>query len=222
MSDEPTQFPSPGVSRGEEASVGNEPGSGSGGSRRIEPPPREVLERLREREPEALALFFDLYFDRIYGLAYRMLGDHPSAEDVAQEIFLKVHRGVGGLDPSRDPGPWLTAITCNACREFWRGRHQKAASRSVPLEKISERQALAPSTADTPEQELVGKERSEAVQAAIGRLPETLREVVILHDYRGLGHKEIAEIVDATYAAVRKRYSRALAELAKELKGRLE
>jgi RNA polymerase sigma factor (sigma-70 family) len=219
MGDGPTQIPSSRVSEAREASSEEGSAPRRGG---VEPPSREVLERVRSRDPEALGAFFDTYFDRIYGLAYRMLGDHSAAQDVAQDIFLKVHRGVDRLDTSRDPGPWLTAITCNACREFWRGRHHKAAVRSVPIEEVAERDSATASPAATPEQTLLRKEREGHVQAAIARLPETLREVVLLHDYQGHGHREIAEIVGATYAAVRKRYSRALAELAKELKGRLE
>ena len=69
----------------------------------------------------------------------------------------------------------------------------------------------------TPEQDLLTKERQILVQEAIQGLPDPLREVVLLHDYQGLGHQEIAQIVGASYAAVRKRYSRALTALGEEL-----
>ena len=63
--------------------------------------------------------------------------------------------------------------------------------------------------------------RERRVQEAILDLPETLREVVLLRDYEGLDHKEIAEILEIGHDAVRKRYSRALAELGRLLRGRL-
>ena len=203
--------------------AGSSPGSGTSGGDsaparpKVEPPSREELELVIARDPAALGRFFDRYFDRIYALAYRMLGDPTSAEDVSQEVFLKVHRAIDRLDPERDPMPWLTAITCNACRELWRNRHSKAATRSTPLDEIGDWERDHPVASDSPEQEVLTSERALAVQRAVEKLPENLREVVILHDWQGLGHQEIATIVDASYAAVRKRYSRALAALAELL-----
>jgi RNA polymerase sigma-70 factor (ECF subfamily) len=183
----------------------------------VEPPPREELERVRDRDPEALGRFFDRYFDRIYGLAHRMLGDPNAAEDVSQEVFLKVHRAVDRLDVDRDPMPWLAAITANACRELWRGKHHKAAGRSVPLDDLADWERRHPVSGDSPERDLLSAERAAVVQGAIRELPEKLREVLVLHDWEGLSHQEIAERLDASYAAIRKRYSRALAALAKRL-----
>jgi len=181
-------------------------------------PPREELEQVRARDPEALGRFFDRYFDRIFGLAYRLLSDRPAAEDVAQEVFLKVHRACDRLDPERDPMPWLTAITCNACREHWRSRHVKAAARSTPLEAVAEREA-DPAGMRDPVDEIDRERRAARVQRALGELPPKLREVVVLHDWRGHSHQEIAEMLGATYAAIRKRYSRALAALTDRLGG---
>ena len=182
----------------------------------MERPPLEVLEGVRRRDPNALGRFFDRYFDSIFGLAYRLLGDRTAAEDVAQEVFLKVHRAADRLDTGRDPMPWLTAITCNACREYWRGRHVRAAARAVPLEDIAEREPDAGSHADAGDR-LDEARRAERVQRAVSGLPGMLREVVILHDWQGYSHQEIAELLGATYAAIRKRYSRGLAALAERL-----
>ena len=76
----------------------------------VERPSREELEGVRRREPEALGRFFDRYFDRIHGLAYRLLGDRPAAEDVAQEVFLKVHRACDRLDPERSLRAFAAAL----------------------------------------------------------------------------------------------------------------
>ncbi len=198
-------------------------GAGSGGgpgrpvSRPLDDrPSREELEGVRGRDPEALGRFFDRYIDRIHGLAYRLLGDRPAAEDVAQEVFLKVYRACDRLDPERDPMPWLTAITCNACREHWRGRHTKAAARAVPLEDIVEREPDPDAREDAAER-VDARRRAARVQRAVAALPANLRDVVILHDWRGYSHQEIAGILGATYVAVRKRYSRGLAALARAL-----
>lgn len=184
------------------------------------PPPlsREELARVAARDPDALGRFFDAYADRVFALAYRLLGDRPTAEDVSQEVFLKIHRAIDRLDPERDPGPWVTTITCNACREHWRGGARKLAQRSVSLDDLEDWQAGHPTSADSPEADLLRGEQEARVQSALSRLPESLREIVVLHDWQGLKHREIAEIVGTSHDAVRKRYSRALAALAELLR----
>jgi RNA polymerase sigma-70 factor (ECF subfamily) len=215
MTEPKAQFSAPRVRERD----GDAPAAAPGwASTRVAPPSREELVRVRDRDPEALAAFFDRYFGRIFSLAYRMLGDRTAAEDVSQEIFLKVHRAIDRLDPERDPGPWLTTIACNACREYWRGRHQKMALRSESIDEIADWEGRHPRAEGSPETELLSGERRAQVQDAIRQLPESLREVVVLHDYEGLSHQEVAVAVGTTYAAVRKRYSRAVGRLAKILK----
>jgi RNA polymerase sigma-70 factor (ECF subfamily) len=186
-------------------------------SRREELSP-EDLARVAARDPEALGRFFDRYVDRVFALAYRLLGDRAAAEDVSQEVFLKIHRAIDRLDPSRDPGPWVTTITCNACREHWRGPTQRMAKRSVAVEDLEDWQDAHPRSSDSPEEDLLRAERSARVQHALSHLPAELREIIVLHDWQGLKHREIADIVGATHDAVRKRYSRALAVLAERLR----
>jgi RNA polymerase sigma-70 factor (ECF subfamily) len=205
------------------------PGAGPGGGPGVNPgagagfPPgpvtRETLERVRKRDPQALATFFEFYFDRVYGLACRLLGDHTSAEDVTQEVFQKVHRAAEQLDPGRDPGPWLMAITHNACRDTWRSRAYKLARKSRSLEDTEGLAESLPSPGETPEEATIRVELARKVQEAILDLPEELRAVVVLHDYQGLGHEEIAMMIGSTHVATRKRYSRALTRLAQALKG---
>jgi RNA polymerase sigma-70 factor (ECF subfamily) len=177
-----------------------------------------MLVRVVARDPEALGKFFDTYVDRVFSLAYRMLGDRTVAEDVSQEVFLKIHRAIDRLDPERDPGPWVTTITCNACREYWRAAAQKVAKKTVPLEGIADWQDSHPRSGDSPESDLLRGERETMVQKALMKLPDNLREVVLLHDWQGMRHLEIAEMLSTSHAAVRKRYSRALAALADLLK----
>jgi RNA polymerase sigma-70 factor (ECF subfamily) len=178
----------------------------------------ETLEHVRERDSHALSTFFEFYFDRVYGLAYRLLGDHASAEDVTQDVFQKVHKAAPQLDTSRDPGPWLMAITHNACRDYWRSKAFKLGRKSQSLESTEGLVETLAAPGESSDEALVREERARRVQAAIQELPEELRSVVILHDYQGLGHEEIAMMIGATHVATRKRYSRALSRLATLLK----
>jgi RNA polymerase sigma-70 factor (ECF subfamily) len=178
----------------------------------------EDLVRVAARDPEALGRFFDAYVNRVFALAYRLLGNRTAAEDVSQEVFLKIHRAIDRLDSSRDPGPWVTTITCNACREYWRGAAQRAARRSVSVEDLEDWQDAHPRSGDSPEEDVLRAEREARVQRALLQLSAELREMIVLHDWQGMKHREIADILGLTHDAVRKRYSRALTTLAEHLK----
>jgi RNA polymerase sigma-70 factor (ECF subfamily) len=177
--------------------------------------------RVRQGEPEALGRFFDRYFPYIYGLVLRLLGDVPQAEDVTQEVFVKIHRAIGGLDPQRDPSPWLTTIAYNACRDLWRSSSHRMSRDSSSFDERPELTNHMPAGGRDPEQSVLAKEREAIVQKAIESLPFQQREVVLLHDYQGLTHDQIAKVIGTSHAAVRKRYSRALSALGEILTERL-
>jgi len=178
---------------------------------------RSTLEMVRERNPRALSMLFEFYFERIFGLAIRLLGDRDAAQDVTQDVFRKVYRAAYQLDPARDPGPWLMAITHNTCRDVWRSRAYKLSRKSSPIDDLAG-SAVLREKGDTPEEAMARTERAQRVQEAILKLPEPYRSVVVMHDYRGLSHEEIATSIGVSYAAVRKRYSRALAKMGELLK----
>lgn len=180
---------------------------------------RETLERVRARDPEALGRFFDRYFDAVFGLVHRLLGDRMLAEDVTSDVFLKIHRSAHQLDATRDPAPWLYTIATNACRDVWRSGAYRMARRSDDIHDEAGPGGRLAGSAPDPQHELLLAERERAVRGALAALPAPLRESIVLHDYQGLSHQEIAAIAGIEYAAARKRYSRALAALARRLQG---
>lgn len=208
--DSPSQIPA--------SSVGGEQSPSPSGVERA--PDRALIERVRTREPEAMGLFYDRYVDQVFGLAWRLLGDRTLAEDVTSEVFLKVHRAADRLDPARDPAPWLTTVTTNVCRDLWRSGAYKMSRRAADVDDPVTSGALSSGRND-PEADALGTERERLVQGALLELPEPLRTVIVLHDYEGLDHREVAEVLHIAHDAARKRYSRALAALEQLLRGRL-
>jgi RNA polymerase sigma-70 factor (ECF subfamily) len=179
-----------------------------------------VLVGVRRRDPEALAAFFEAYFDRVYGFVHRLIGRRELAEDITQEVFYKVHRAAHRLDPDRDPVPWLMVIAHNACRDLWRSLDYKLARRSASIEDDPGLRNALRGRSD-PERDALAAERERLVQAAVLRLPESLRVTVLLHDYEGLSHEEIAVALGIRHAAARKRHSRALTAMGSLLKEEL-
>lgn len=167
-----------------------------------------LLDGVRRRDPPALGSFFDRVFPFVYSLAARLTRDRSAAEDVTQEVFLKVYRAADRLLPDRSPYPWLSAITVNTCRDLARSRTRRM---ETPLEDedLAALRDPAPSAHDT----VVREEQARLLDQALASLDRPLREVVLLHDYCGCTHDEIAAFVGASPVAVRKRYSRALATM---------
>lgn len=182
---------------------------------------RAELARVRAGDRDALAAFFESQFDRVFGLVYRLLGDRTLAEDVTQDVFYKVHRAAHQMDPDRDPGPWLTTIAYNACRDLWRSGAYRHGRRSASVEGDPEVAARLTRGTNDPERDAIAGEHRRLVREAIAALPEPLRVAVVLYEYEGLNHQQIAELTGTNHAAARKRYSRALQALAKILKDKL-
>jgi RNA polymerase sigma-70 factor (ECF subfamily) len=174
---------------------------------------RSTLEGVQRRDPAALAELFDMYFGRIFNLAYRMTGKRTTAEDITQDVFLRVYKAAHRIDVSRDPGPWLITIATNLCRERWRSARERFDRDLRSLDAEPELMAVMSADTTDPEMEMVQLNRDEKIMEAISKLAPPLRTVVVLHDFQGLSHEEIAPVVGARPAAVRKRYSRALARL---------
>lgn len=183
-------------------------------------PDREWLERVRARDPGALGDFYERYVDMVFGLAWRLLGERTLAEDAASDVFLKVHRAADRLDATRDPAPWLVTITTNVCRDLWRSGAWRMRRGAADVDDPASAASLSTGRND-PEQDAIGAERERLVQAALRELPEPLRTAIVLHDYQGLDHRQVAEVLHIAHDAARKRYSRALAALEEKLRGRL-
>jgi RNA polymerase sigma-70 factor (ECF subfamily) len=172
--------------------------------------------RLARRDPAALALFFDAFFDRVYGYLRRLVGDEHLAEDLAQDVFLQAHRALASYDPARDPRPWLFTIATNKLRDHWRARAAHGEEREVSLDQdeLGARALELPGSPDPPSS---AEELATRVRAAIDALPEGLRVPVLLRVYEGLSFEDIGRILERNEVAARKRYSRALAALRESL-----
>jgi RNA polymerase sigma-70 factor, ECF subfamily len=138
----------------------------------------------------------------IYRFVLRMTGRVDVAEDVTQDVFVRVVRGLGGYDHQGRELAWLLAIARNLLVDRHRRLQREPA---VPLEDDVQVNARIPERA--------------ALVEALGRLPEPDREVFVLRAVTGLGHEDIARVVGATPAAVRCRIYRARTALRSMLGG---
>jgi RNA polymerase sigma-70 factor (ECF subfamily) len=180
-------------------------------SRHNETLSRELLSRVRNRDAEALNVFFDLFFDRAYGYVCRLIGNPDDAEDVTQVAFMKIHRAVHTLDADRNPASWVFAVVANTVRDYWRSKRYRQSRLEKPIDKVILTSRL------TAEHDQEARDAARILDAALDGLSEKLRTVVLLRDYEDLSYTEVAEVLGIGEAAARKRHSRALAELRQAL-----
>jgi len=159
---------------------------------------------------ESFGCLVERYFGTVYMVAYSRLGHREAAEDLAQEVFLRVYQN---LDQIREPRlfcAWVSRITRNLATN-WYKRKQRY-SELIPM--ISAEDLDIPdSAAKGAREQLQEKERDQSVQSAIMELPCTLREVVLLHYTEGLDKKEIARRLGVHPSSVGRQIEKALGML---------
>jgi len=159
---------------------------------------------------------------RVYGLCYRFTGDPTDAEDLTQDVFLKVYSNLASFDTARGSlQVWITTLTRNLLVDnFRRTRNQRATSSlddgwdsTEELKPIDRLMANGP----TPHESAAQKELAKMVQNALAQVSVELREAVILRDLQDLDYKEIAQVLAIPEGTVKSRISRGRAELARLL-----
>ncbi len=163
---------------------------------------------------------------RVYGLCYRFTGSTSEAEDLTQEVFLKVYRNLRSFDPTRASfGVWLTALTRNLLVDHYRRSRMDRASESLDESPSGEddgpsrAERLADTRGGGQERHVAVIELRAKIQAALAQVSPELREAVILRDLEDMDYREIADTLCIPQGTVKSRISRGRAELARLLKG---
>ena len=153
----------------------------------------------------------------VIGTVGRMLGTNSDAEDIAQQVFVRVWKNVKRYEPRAKFTTWLLKITRNLVFNELRRRSRHPA---VPLqsETDEEERPLKDDRAVAPDASFLEHELQEAVDAAIAQLPKTQRMAVILRRYEELSYEEIAGALDQSVSAVKSLLFRARTELRESLK----
>jgi RNA polymerase sigma-70 factor, ECF subfamily len=174
----------------------------------------DVLRRCREGDQAAWRELVAVHGRRVFNLAYRFVGRVDEAEDVTQEIFVKVYRSLDRFRPSAGSFPaWLMTVARNHAIDRYRRR------RDDPLRVADDPAALAaaPAHDESPLKVLEREERRQFVHRGLRSLPPALREALILCDLEGLSHEEAAASLEIPVGTVKSRLNRGRLELAKRL-----
>jgi len=179
----------------------------------LAPTDSELVVRCLQRDEVAWQLLVERHSRRVLNIAYQFTGRRDEAEELSQEIFLRVFRSLHLFDLSTHFVPWLVRVSRNLCIDEHRSRAREKAA-LVGDEPDPERTA---DPTGSPLGSLETKDLERRVREALDRLPEELRTSVILRDLQGLSYSEIAESLKVAVGTVKSRIHRGRLELAQLL-----
>ena len=162
-------------------------------------------------------------YKRVYAICYRFTGDPTEAEDITQDVFLKVYRNLASFDAAKGGfSTWLTTLTRNLLVDHYRRNRLDRASDSLDETLSGEEDGPTmaerlPDSRQNQEQRFAGLELKATIQAALLKLSPELREAVILRDLEDMDYKEIAIVLKIPEGTVKSRISRGRTELARLL-----
>jgi RNA polymerase sigma factor (sigma-70 family) len=197
------------------------------GAARVEVRPLEqdwslIVRRCMDGDSGAWAEMVRTHQKRVYGLCYRFTGNAADAEDLTQDVFLKIYSNLGSFDAARGSLPvWITTMTRNLLVDNFRRTRNQRATDSLD-EGWDHAEELKPTDRlvakdPTPHEYAARNELAKIVQRALARVSVELREAVILRDLQDLDYKEIAQVLGIPEGTVKSRISRGRAELARLL-----
>lgn len=183
----------------------------------------DLLVRLRGGERDVFGPLVKRYERELFGYLRRYLGDDDLADDVFQNTFIQVFLKIQQYEPGRAARPWLYAIATNQAIDALRRRNRRTADRpadtvSAPDEDGEPRPLfeLLPAPGDAPPDAAEMTEQRERVRAAVAKLPELLRQAVLLVYFQGLKYQDAADILDIPVGTVKSRLHAALTKLTEE------
>ena len=186
---------------------------------------RRWIDLAQDGDAEAFERIVLFYQEKVFNLAYRLLGHREEAEDLTQEVFINVFRHISEFRGESQFSTWIYQVTMNHCRnrlKYLRRRYHHA-TESLDDPVSTEEGEMGKELADEgemPEDMLYRRQVQELVQIALGRLRQEYREAVVLRDIQNLSYQEISEILGVPEGTIKSRLHRARWEL-KEILGLL-
>ncbi len=174
-----------------------------------------LVERCLSGEQAAWDEFVKTYTRRVFSLCYRFTNSESEAEDLTQEVFLRIFKTLGSFRAGEGSLlVWMTRLTRNLLVDHYRRTRNARLTDAVDDKVLEERTAAHARTDGL----LAGREAGELLQAGLQELSPELRETVILRDVEELEYREIARVLEVPEGTVKSRLNRGRAELARVLR----
>jgi len=174
-----------------------------------------LIERCLSGDQTAWDVIVKQHWRKVFNLAYKFVGRHDEAEDLTQDIFLKIFRALKTFDRRANFQTWLISISRNLCIDHYRSVRKERETMARDVDASD----LAPASKDrSPLGELEQVDLKETIRVALAALPPALRQAVVLRDLQEFSYQEIADQLGLPEGTVKSRINRGRFELARQLR----
>jgi RNA polymerase sigma-70 factor, ECF subfamily len=157
------------------------------------------------------------YWRKVFNVAYKFVGKHDEAEDLTQDIFLKIFKSLDTFDRRANFQTWLISVSRNLCIDHYRSVRKERET----IDRAVDPSELSPVAKEAgPVAALEQRDRVALLRRALGALPETLRTAVVMRDIQELSYQEIADRLRLPEGTVKSRINRGRTELARQIRRR--
>ena len=173
-----------------------------------------LIERCLEGDQFAWEQIVRQHWRKVFNVAYKFVGSHEQAEDLAQDIFLKIFRSLDTFDRRANFQTWLISVSRNLCIDHYRSvrKERQTIDRDVTSDELSPVSATV-----SPLAALENRDLAALLRQALSALPPSLRTAVLLRDIQELSYQEIAERLGLPEGTVKSRINRGRKELARQI-----
>ena len=174
-----------------------------------------LIQRCLQGDQHAWDLIVRQYWRKVFNVAYKFVGKHDEAEDLTQDIFLKIFKSLDTFDRRANFQTWLISVSRNLCIDHYRSvrKERETIDRGVDSADLA---AASPDAG--PIAALEQRDRVVLLRQAMAALPETLRTAVLLRDIQELSYQEIADKLRLPEGTVKSRINRGRTELARQIR----
>lgn len=184
-------------------------------------PDADVMLRVKAGDESAFGYLVQKYRRPLVGFMYRLCHNPATAEELAQEVFLRVYRSRTGYEASAKFSTWLYRIATNLAVNHARDTRHERPENTVRLDEPDKDTGNTPDLADeslTAEEQLLKRERLAAIKAKVNALPERQRLAVMMHKYQQMDYRQIAAVMKLSESATKSLLFRAYETLREQLK----
>jgi RNA polymerase sigma-70 factor, ECF subfamily len=181
----------------------------------------DAMLRVKTGDESAFAYLVQKYRRPMVGFMYRMCHNPSTAEELAQEVFLRVYRSRTSYEPSAKFTTWLYRIATNLAVNHARDTRHERPENTVRLDEPDQETGTTPDLADdslTAEEQILKRERLAAIRRVVNALPERQRVAVIMHKYQQMDYRQIAGVLKLSESATKSLLFRAYETLREQLK----
>ena len=174
-----------------------------------------LIQQCLRGDQNAWELIVRQYWRKVFNIAYKFVGKHDEAEDLTQEIFIKIFRSLSTFDRRANFQTWLISVSRNLCIDHYRSVRKE---RETIDRQIDPNELTPASTEPGPIAALEQRDRVALLRQALAQLPDTLRTAVLMRDIQEMSYQEIADKLGLPEGTVKSRINRGRTELARHVK----